>query len=330
MKILALLIGDRETGSTKYRLIQYVDWLTRRGIAFTFLHRDEVCRKTVADVAGYDLLFNQKCLFDSSLARALRRSARRVVFDIDDAIYTRPGRPYSWLTGLRVRMRLNGWLRQSHVVIAANHVLGDYCKRQGASVSVLQNAVDLGAWRPAEAPPAPGRDAFNIGWAGAPGNVPYLESLDPVFREVLRRHPRVRILVYSGRKPQLSVPFQHVPFQPGTEAGVTRQLAVGLLPLADEEYARGKSSIKAIQYLACGVPVVGHFVGAVQEICRPDCSLQARSPQEWVEAIGRYVENPELVRQHGTCARRHAEESHDFERNAQRLEGLLRQAPGTS
>lgn len=326
MNVLVLTVGDRDTGSTTYRIVQYEPFLREHGIELTYVRRDDIDRTTVARAARCDVLLNQKCVFDASLARRLIAAAPRAIFDVDDAIWTRPGRPHSFFTQMRVNCRLRLWLRRCETVVAANGYLADYARRHSARVRIVGMALDLEQWAPAARASTAG-EPVTIGWAGAPGNLRYLEALEPVLCRVLAAQPQARLAVFSGARPALSCPFDYQPFAPGTEAAFTRQLDIGLLPLDDNPHARGKSPIKAIQYLACGVPVVGNVIGATAEIVTPQTGIAVRSPDEWFAALTTLVRDAGRRQSLGQNGRRHAEEAYDRRVAARHLLEILRGAP---
>jgi glycosyltransferase involved in cell wall biosynthesis len=320
MFILAVVSRDLEKGSTKYRLAQYLDNLRRHGAEVEFIRRDAIDNAALDRARQADVLFNQKCLIRTSLAKRLIDVSRRVIFDFDDAIYTRPGKPFSWLTRLKVRRRFHLWLRHASVVTAPNEFLAGYARRYSKAVEVVPMSLDLGAWRQKEYRAS---ERVTIGWAGAPVNVPLLERLDPILGRVLERFPQARLAVFSGRKPRLTVPFDYHPFRPGAEPDFVRGLDIGLLPLADEEYAQGKSPIKSLQYLACGVPVVGNVFGATAEILTPDNSIAVADEQQWLAALERLIPQPELTRQLGGAGRAMIERRHDLRRVSEKLYEVL-------
>ncbi len=168
-------------------------------------------------------------------------------------------------------------------------------------------AIDLQQWQHQSRESA---DVFRLGWVGAPNNLAHLERLDPILHEVTRRFPQVRLMVFSGRKPDLKCPFEFTSFSPNGEIPFIQQLDAGLLPLTNEEYSRGKSPIKAIQYLACGVPVVGNVYGATSEICNPLNSIAVDSPEQWIEAIARLVRDRAFAQEMGQTGRLHIANHH--------------------
>jgi len=308
MNVLAIISRDLQKGSTKYRLAQYMEFLHDRGTEVEYVRKDAIDASILTRAREADVLFNQKCLFRYPTAKRLIADSRRTIFDFDDAIYTRPGKRYSLLTRLRVRRRLHLWLKNSSAVTVSNHFLASYARKHSRWVEVIPMALDLTEWRPRE-PEA--RDTVSIGWAGAPVNVNLIESLDGVLTHLTRVHSSVKIKIFSGQRPQLHCPFEHVPFRPGGEPGFVRGLDIGLLPLLGDEYARGKSPIKAIQYLACGVPVVGNVIGATREILHPQNSIAVETEEQWVSGLEGLIRDRDRISRMGRAGREHVERYHD-------------------
>jgi glycosyltransferase involved in cell wall biosynthesis len=320
MNVLAIISRDLQKGSTKYRLAQYMEFLNDRGTDVEYVKKDAIDASILERARQADVLFNQKCLFRYNTGKKLLADAKRAVFDFDDAIYTRPGRPYSIWTRLRVRTRLHLWLKMSHAVTVSNHVLASYARRYSDRVDVIPMALDLKEWTPKE---SNGRDTVVIGWAGAPVNVNLIESLEGVLAHLTRTYPFVKVKIFSGQRPRFDFPFEHVPFRPGGESGFVRRLDVGLLPLMNDEYARGKSPIKAIQYLACGVPVVGNVVGATREILHPQNSIAVESEDQWVSGLERLIRDRDRITAMGRAGREHVERYHDKKLVGERFYQIL-------
>lgn len=320
MNILAIISRDLQKGSTKYRIVQYLDFLRSKGINVEFVNRKSIDASVIKRSAQVDLVFNQKCLFRYSLAGKLIAASRRTLFDFDDAIYTRPGKPDSLVTRIRVRRRLHLWLRRSDVVTTSNHFLARYARQYSGSVEIIPMALDLEIWKPLE---KSFDNNITIGWTGAPVNIPLIESLDPVLTFLLKKFPFLKLAVFSGQKPKLNCPFEYHPFRPGYEPAFVQNLDIGLLPLVDEEHSKGKSPIKAIQYLACGIPVVGNVTGATAEILNEENSIAVSTEEQWLHALEKLVNNRELAQFMGRAGRKHVEENHDLKSVAKRLLAVL-------
>lgn len=312
-----MISRDLEKGSTKYRIAQFADFFRAQGWQLDFVNRREVTPRRAAEC---DVLFNQKCLPDLFHSRRLVAAARRVIFDFDDAIYTRPGRPFSFWTQWRVNGRFRFWLQNADVVIAANQYLADAARRAGRELMVLPMTLDLAMWKPT---PRPDDSTVRIGWAGSPASLPQLERLESVLAAVLQQHPAARLAVFCGKPPRWSLPCEHHPYQTGGETIFVQSLDIGLLPLREDEFTRGKSPIKSLQYLACGVPVVGNVFGATLEILSPANSIAVAADSDWIAALETLINN--RVQRHalGDAGRQFVAAHHDMARSRQQLLALL-------
>lgn len=320
MNILAIISRDLQKGSTKYRIVQYLDFLRSKGINVEFVNRKSIDVSVTKRSAQVDIVFNQKCLFRYSLAKRLITSSRRTLFDFDDAIYTRPGKPDSLITRIRVKRRLHLWLRHSDVVTTSNCFLARYAQKYSNSVEIIPMALDLETWKPAAKNL---NDKVKIGWTGAPVNIPLIERLDPVLDFLLKKFPFLKLAIFSGQIPNLNCQFEYHPFRPGDEPAFVQNLDIGLLPLIDEEYSRGKSPIKAIQYLACGIPVVGNVIGATAEILNDENSIAVSTEEQWLHALEKLINDRNLARSKGRAGRKHVEKNHDLKSVAWRLLEVL-------
>jgi len=320
MNVLAIISRDMEKGSTKYRLVQYIDFLSKKGINIKFINRKTVNASIIKKAQQADLVFNQKCLFKTSVALKLIAKSQRTIFDFDDAIYTRPGKPHSWVTSYRVKKRLHLWLKYADVVTTSNHFLAGYARKYSDSVKVIPMALDTNIWKPRN---RIHRHEIVLGWAGAPVNVPLLEKLGPVLAHMLKTYPLLKLAIFSGQKPRLNCPFEYHPFIPGGEPEFVKNLDIGLLPLDDEEYARGKSPIKALQYLACGVPVVGNIIGATAEILNDKNSIAVSNEKEWLNALERLVINRDLAISMGHVGHKLIEKNHNLITVGEKLFNVL-------
>jgi glycosyltransferase involved in cell wall biosynthesis len=197
------------------------------------------------------------------------------------------------------------------VVTTPNQYLADYARKWSSAVEIIPMAIDLDRWHPPE-----GKKTINrpivIGWAGAPVNIPLLESLNPILMELVNKNKFLKIAVFSGQRPRLDVPYEYYPFEPGKESEFIQKLDIGLLPLRKDEFSMGKSPIKAIQYLACGVPVVGNVFGATAEILNERNSVAVNTPDEWIEGLQRLIVSPALIKNMGEAGRKHVEVNHDL------------------
>ena len=288
MKIIAIISKDLKKASTQFRLTQYLDYLKGKGITVEFIYRNSITSQDIEKVKNADLLFNQKCLIQGLTSRKLWKAARKVMFDFDDAIYTRPGKPAFFLTRWRQQARIKAWIQQSHWVTVSNERLASYACQFSDRVEIIPMSLDLSHWHP-----IPKQDhALTIGWTGSPVNAPLVARLDPILKEIQHKYPQVQVAISCGIRPNLTCPFQYVPYQPGKEPDFVQQLDIGLLPLDSDEHSQGKTPIKALQYLSCGIPVVGNVLGATAEVLCEQNSIAVHDSQQWIQALSHLIEHP--------------------------------------
>ncbi len=281
-----MTIGDYAQASTWYRIGQYLPFLESRGFNVEKFFLDRV--------GEYDLVIVQKVLLPTSLAKKIVKKARRIIFDFDDAIWTRPGKDFSFITKWRVNKRLAVWLEGADAVLVPNKVLEAKALSYTNKVHVLPMAIDIAPYKKRDKTPA------IMGWSGAPHNLPYVEAILPAIKKV-----EGKLSIYSGKKPNF--PCEHIPFTVGGEAPYLEQVGVGLLPLPLDAYSRGKSPIKALQYMAAGIPFVYSGSGGIEEMVDPSFAFRADSEEEWVNLLTKFLKDETFRNQAGVAARTYVE-----------------------
>ena len=211
----------------------------------------------------------------------------RTLFDIDDA---------TWLSQSRVvdrppiasRSRMRAFAataRRAALTLAGNAYLGERAQAEGGRVEIVPTAVDA-----AEVPPADfsRRTGTTVVWIGLPGNLQYLEPLRPAFAALALRHPGLRLRVVSSAGLKWNdVPVEFVPWAPGIETTDALIGAdIGLMPLADDAFTRGKCAFKLLQYMAASLPCIASPVGANREVVVDGVTGRlAATTAEWQSAL---------------------------------------------
>jgi glycosyltransferase involved in cell wall biosynthesis len=348
VRVLFLTIGPEAEPSSRFRVYQYLEPLRSLGIEaevrprvghayfeLGFGLRRPAAPLRIAWVAGsaagrtlrrlrdlfsarhFDVVVVQKETFPFGMSRLVDALGLRVVYDFDDAVYARPAGTDGLGRGLRCR-----------AVLAGNEVLADYARGHSDRVQVLPTVVDTDAY-----PVRPVRRSGRlcIGWIGAPANVVYLEPLRPVFAELSRRHD-VRLLL---RGPDaFACPGTRVELRGwrtyasrSEEADDLRDIDVGIMPLPEQAFAAGKCALKAIQYMASGIPVVASPVGANREVVVDgETGYLASTPEAWLARLSELLSDPELRATLGRAGRARAEQRYSIRSAVPRLAAALRSA----
>lgn len=301
MNILILTVGDFDVASTRYRLGQFKSGMAEQGVSLTFLRADQFCEWIT--LSNYDLVILQKRLMRVSWVRRLRANCRRLIYDVDDAIWEPHGKPHSWWTRVRTNYRLRATASAADACTAPNKVLADHLRPYAKRVDWIPMALDGQTWFPSETRrPGP----LRVGWAGAPPNLSYLKELSQVLHEIQNLRPTVEVIIYCGNPPEWTHPVRSTyhPYSPGTEPAVVRSFDIGLLPLPSDAFAAGKSPIKAIQYAACAVPCIASPVGATCELVENGVTgITPASLNEWRDALLHLIDDEVLRRKMGSAAR---------------------------
>jgi len=328
VKALFLTKTDDSQAGSRCRVYQYLPHLESRGLSCTVAPPGGLADRSLGRLLAArraDLLFVQKRLFAPQAVRWLRRANPRLVFDFDDAIFV--SRPSSDDPGQAIRTRrLDAVLRASLLVIAGNAYLADYAARFAREVAVIPTPVDTDRLRPA--PRRPDDRHVVIGWIGTADNLAYFDDIAEALRRVLRDHRGVELRIVCDKP--LELPALRSTFDPwrlDSEVAQLQRFDIGIMPLPDNRYTRGKCGLKALEYMAAGAAVVCSPVGVNLEIVRDgDNGLLAASPGGWLEALHALIDRPALRARLARAARRTVEERYSLALWAPRFEQALLRA----
>lgn len=318
MKWLALTFGG---ASTLYRVHQYVPLLRERGIELECRPSAEI--DAISSFAGYNGILLQKRLYSWSMRRRIAQSGLPVIFDIDDATWHPLEKKHHLLTRWRTARRLKASLALAKLALPANEFIAAHLRQHHQRVEVVPMTLKLADWQPAPPPSGP----VVLGWAGAPGNHFQLKSIDSALSTVKREVPEVIVRIFSGVQPEMTTEIDFVPFDLEKQTQVLNSFTVGLLPLPDTNFNHGKSPIKALQYMAAGIPCVASALSGTVEMLGPknEAALYAGSEAEWTQNLLQLVRDATLRQQMGKQARERFIQHYTAEAAALKLAAYLRE-----
>jgi len=251
--------------------------------------------------------------------------ARRMPFayDFDDAIYLpATSAANAALHFLKGAGKVSTLCRIAAHVTVGNAHLASYARRHARAVTTIPSTIDTTAYLPAPRPPSA---IPVIGWTGSTTTVPYLQAIIPALK-ALRSRFEFELRVIGGRLSADGLPVTHVPWRAETEVDDLRAIDIGLMPLPDDEWTRGKCGMKALQYMGLAIPAVVSPVGANADIIRDGQNgLYARTHEDWVEGLGGLIRDPSLRMRLGAAGRATVEKEYSAAVHAPRLAGLLRE-----
>ena len=352
MRVAAFTKYDRQAASTRQRLLQYLPRLAEAGIhvdVFPLLSDDYVqaletgggfskgevvisyAKRLAMLLRGVkaDCIFVYAELFPylpAVFERLVFRSGKPVIYDFDDAFYI----TYDQMGGAKaalLRNKLQPLISGAAVCLCGNPYLRDYAARLDANALVVPTVVDTDAYLPR----ARGDDAVpTIGWIGSPSTWRYVSPHLPLLRELCARG--ARFLAVGAGEQAWSDRFHNSEFRDWSEAreiADVQEMDVGIMPLPDEPWTRGKSGYKLVQYMACGAPVVASPVGVNSTIVEHGKhGFLAGSLDDWGSALRRLLSDPALRQSMGALGRARIVESYSLNAQAPRIIELFRRTIG--
>ncbi len=257
-------------------------------------------------------------------------NARKIpyVVDYDDATFHRYDHHRQFLVRLLLGGKIDRVMQRATLVVAGSDYLADHARRSGARrVATLPSVVDLDRYRPDQRANA---DNFRIGWIGAPITARYLSLIREPLAMLAGQGARVT-LVGSGPVDLGEIPVEIRPWSEGREVSDIQEFDVGIMPLPDEPFERGKCGYKLIQYMGCGLPVVASPIGVNQELVEPGVNgFLADSAVEWIESLKQLRQDAGLRMRMGQAGFDKVKRSYSLQVTAPQLLDLLRRAARVS
>ena len=293
-------------------------WETLRGYLSRFA---EALKPTSADVI---FVYREAALLGPAWIEWLLALRRPLVFDFDDAIYLGDtSQANAWSRRLKSVTKVETICRAARHVTVGNEFLARYAKDRAREVTVIPSTIDTDVY---QIQPRARNRVPVIGWTGSVTTVPYLAALAPALRR-LREKQEFELRVIGANIEIEGLAVRCLPWQAESEPDDLRALDVGLMPLPDDEWSRGKCGMKALQYMALGIPPVVSPVGVNTTIVRDGVNgFCASAEEEWIDRIALLLEDEPLRRSLGQEARGTVEESYSARAHAPRVARILTEA----
>ena len=276
-----------------------------------------------------EVLFIQKIIFPAPVRWLLRWRRPPVVYDFDDAIFTTEVRGQHWLAAWKQRRNAAGlpaMLRLADHTLVENEYTAAFAADYCPQVSIITGPIDTRRYA-AGSRPAGERGEVVLGWIGSATTLPYLQLLRIPLARLGRRFPQLRLRVIGAAAVDLEgLPIEARSWSLEGEVEELRRFDIGLMPVPDDPWTRGKGGYKLLQYMATGLPVVTSPVGVNCQIVRDgETGFWASTPEEWEERLARLIADPALRRQMGQRGRAVMEADYALELQSRHLAEILRQ-----
>lgn len=261
------------------------------------------------------------------LERCLVLFGVRYLVEYDDAIFHRYDQSPNFLIRRCWPDKIAYVMRHSCLTVAGNDYLAAYAKRAGAPrVVIVPTVLDLARYPVA---PPPGQDCFTIGWIGSPATSHYLQEISGALARVCA-DGRARVLLIGAGPVELpGVPVHSVAWTEASEVDSIRRCDVGIMPLPDTAWAKGKCGFKLIQYMACGLPVVASPVGVNSRLVEPGGNgFLVRDAEQWSAALCALRDDRELRARMGSTGRARVERHYCTRVVTPKLTDLIKELAG--
>ena len=286
-KKVCFLIQEWEHPASRYRVLQYIPYLEESQIEpKVSLFPDSFCKwiKLFSEIQNYDILFVQKKRLWHWQLWYLRRKHIKIIYDFDDAVmYKSPadggGRSF------KRRRTFARMVRYSDLVIAGNQYLKSQAFPYNKNILIIPTAIDTSKYTMKDY--SRNKEKVTIGWIGSKSSLPFLKELTPAFDHLASQHEVIELkIICSDFFECKKMPVIKKIWSLEDENPDLQDIDIGLAPLPNHEWTKGKCATKLLQYLSVGIPVVCSPVGVHKEIIQEGINgLFAASNHEWIEKI---------------------------------------------
>ncbi|MDR2391298.1 MAG: glycosyltransferase family 4 protein [Planctomycetota bacterium] len=352
-RVLALTIRPLDGPDTRYRILEYIPHLEKAGIEVVhnsllsrnFYRRQQARKLNVSDALSFiaaalgraagllrhlsfDAVWLARELLPYGpplLERLLFQTGVPVVLDVDDALFE-PDPAGGFLhRNIRDFTKYAYIVPRCRTVVAGNRYLADYFSRLNVAVEIIPTCVDHLKYAGIARRPSPD-DRIRLGWIGTPANRGHLDLIRTAVERLARHHPLEFRAVGLGSPLGWDMDrCLSIPWRLPEELDYFTDFDIGVMPLADTAFTRGKCAFKIIQYMAAGVPVAASPVAANREVMiAGEQGFFAEEPQEWERVLETLILDKELCRRMGESGRTRVREKFSLAAHWSRYADILR------
>jgi glycosyltransferase involved in cell wall biosynthesis len=353
MKVLLLLPYAWDTSpGQRYRIEQWVPDLERLGVEFqveTLLSKDEqktlfwskstfrkalLLLKVILRRQGQLIKLNDvDCIWIYRAAwpigpawpeKRLARKGIPIIYDFDDAIWladtSEVNRRWAWM---KFASKTGEICKLAKHVVVGNQILAEYAHQFNQVVTIVPSTVNLDIYELGSNPESESENASDtcvIGWTGSHTTSAYLKVIEPAIRDVAKRH-KIRFRVIGAPQYECDgVDLELVQWRSESEVEDLRPIDIGIMPMPDNPWSRGKCGMKAIQYMAMAIPTIVSPIGFNKELIQHNQNgLLAETAEDWVNCLERLIVDKKLRKQLGAEGRNTVEKSFCATVQAQRV-----------
>lgn len=305
MKI-AFLVTRVDKPSARYRVLQYIPLLGKEGYiteVYTIPKNPLERLKLFAKMKDFDIVFLQKKLFNAVEFYVLRKNSKKLIYDFDDAVMFKDSKNTKQFS----KGRMKGFvmtIKNADMVIAGNQYLKSFAIKENAETHIIPTPIDMNRYT--EKPLTASSDSLMLGWIGSSATLFYLERMKNVWDAIYDMFPRIKLKIVADKFFDCEkMPVIKKQWKYEDEINDLHSFDIGIMPLTDDTWSRGKCGFKLLQYMAVGVPSICSPVGVNKYIITDNTNgFWASNDQEWISKVSILIEDCQLRRRLGETARK--------------------------
>ncbi len=239
-----------------------------------------------------DIALIQREMVSTAMLCLIKLFNHKLIYDFDDAVFLYDDGTYSkWRS-----KRFSRIAQTASLMLAGNHYLAEQAKRFNQHVSVLPTTVRISKYQQAHRYKRQNPSQIDLVWIGSSWTRKYLEKAIPALEQLGQKHPDIRLKIIAD----FDLPMKHITTVPIQWDGQTEAIElatsdIGIAPMVDDLWTRGKCALKVIQYMAAGLPVVSSNVGVNKEVVIDgETGLLADTNEQWIAALDKLIQNKGL------------------------------------
>ena len=346
MKIVFLAPYPKDTvPSQRFRFEQYFGFLKEKNITFTFYSfytkwafealysENQKLKIFLGTLSGYFLrcyhllrcMGSDRILIHRELTPLgppvfewllISIFGKKVIYDLDDAIWLSDKQwKNKWMEGLKWFQKISFLCKKSFRISAGNTYLAKYALAFNQRVILNPTTIDTSQTRHIIVTHR--NDLVTIGWTGSHSTLKYLEWIVPLLQQFLLQHDHTRLLVICNRKPSWKINgMKFIYWNRSTEWEDLSQIQIGLMPLPDDPWTRGKGGFKILEYFSLGIPALASPVGINTRLIIPgETGYFCGNNRDWIHYLNLLIQNPTLRKSMGAAGKKLVEDQYSLKSN---------------
>jgi len=301
MKLL-VISNNLKRASYRQRVEIYLDLMRKAGIEYEIASypKSNLARmKMLKKCAAFDVVFLHKKILNFFDAFWLRRYGRKIIFNFDDAIMYYDKHPEKEPSQRKHKKPFERTIKLANLVIAGNSYLAEHARKFSSNVVILPTGLDTNSYKCRDG--AAGDGKIRLVWIGSQSTLKYLAEIRDALEKIGQRFDNVVLrIICDDFFDMKQMQVEKCPWSLDTQTSDLAGCDIGLAPLPDNRFTRGKCGFKILQYAAAGLPTVASPVGVNADLVQNEVNgFLAEDIDQWTESISRLIEDAQLLKKMG-------------------------------